>query len=220
MSDTADQSGIPRAAVHKQILDTAETQTEASMEEIANHVSGATVKLVDRVLEEYGDPGQSQPPAKSTMSQEASYPSPDDLTSEQRETLYAIYEHPEATQRELADRLGVSRTTVNNRANGIDGFDWEDRQTFAEAVFETGSTDTLAIQGSMKSNGVESKATVERLAGRLATLENHVDDITTTETSDDRPPDLELVHKAAHACLKTDTISEEEGLAIMRMLLR
>ncbi|WP_290819288.1 hypothetical protein [Halovivax sp.] len=46
----------PRAVVHKQILDAAASRPEASMEAIADEVSGANVGLVEQVLEEYGDP--------------------------------------------------------------------------------------------------------------------------------------------------------------------
>ncbi|WP_176393283.1 winged helix-turn-helix transcriptional regulator [Natronolimnobius baerhuensis] len=48
---------VPRAVLHKKILDTAESRPDASMEAIADGVSGATVSIVEQVLEEYGDPG-------------------------------------------------------------------------------------------------------------------------------------------------------------------
>jgi hypothetical protein len=46
----------PRAVVHRNILDVAEAEPDASIEGIAQRVSGATVPLVERVLENYGDP--------------------------------------------------------------------------------------------------------------------------------------------------------------------
>ncbi|GAB3673215.1 hypothetical protein GCM10028856_27560 [Halopiger thermotolerans] len=45
--------------IHKQILDVAESAPDASMTAIAEEVSGATTELVEKVLEEYGDPGRA-----------------------------------------------------------------------------------------------------------------------------------------------------------------
>ncbi|WP_440764718.1 winged helix-turn-helix transcriptional regulator [Natronorubrum sp. DTA7] len=59
--DTGERStSVPRAVIHKKILDVAESRPTASMEAIADDVSGATVAIVDQVLEEYGDPGASE----------------------------------------------------------------------------------------------------------------------------------------------------------------
>ncbi|WP_217471947.1 winged helix-turn-helix transcriptional regulator [Haloterrigena gelatinilytica] len=59
------------------------------------------------------------------------------LTEKQRETLRAIYDHPDATQAELADRLGVSSPTISQRVNSIDGFDWSDRNALVAPLFES-----------------------------------------------------------------------------------
>ena len=64
MSDSRATSGrtperggiVPRAVIHKQILDAAESRPEASMEALAEEVTGATMSIVEHVLEEYGDP--------------------------------------------------------------------------------------------------------------------------------------------------------------------
>ncbi len=50
----------PRALVHKQILEEAEADPDASVAAIAEAVSGATPDLVEDVLEEYGDPGADE----------------------------------------------------------------------------------------------------------------------------------------------------------------
>lgn len=57
MSEAKNGSGTPKAVVHKRILEVADSQPNASLTEIAEEVSGATPDLVDRVLSEYGDPG-------------------------------------------------------------------------------------------------------------------------------------------------------------------
>ncbi|MGB9932674.1 winged helix-turn-helix transcriptional regulator [Haloarcula amylolytica] len=126
---------------HKQILDVAAENPEASVAELAAEVPSATAELVERVLEEHGDPAEDDgtdesdesPSDSSTASQ--SYPTPEDLSSAEYETIQAIQQHPTASQRDLAEKLGVTASTVSNRVNGIDGFDWSNRETFANAVF-------------------------------------------------------------------------------------
>ncbi|MDS0475725.1 winged helix-turn-helix domain-containing protein [Natrinema sp. 1APR25-10V2] len=63
---TERDSTYPRAIIHKRILEVAEAQPEASMDEIAAEVSAATPMLVDQVLEEYGDPGDDAEDTVST----------------------------------------------------------------------------------------------------------------------------------------------------------
>ncbi|ELY97304.1 hypothetical protein C482_13760 [Natrialba chahannaoensis JCM 10990] len=50
---------MPRAILHKKVLDVAASRPDASLEELADDVSGATVSIVEQVLEEFGDPGES-----------------------------------------------------------------------------------------------------------------------------------------------------------------
>ncbi|WP_323675634.1 hypothetical protein [Halorubellus sp. PRR65] len=50
---------MPKAIVHKQILDVAEDRPDDSIEELAENVTGASPSLVERVLEDYGDPSAS-----------------------------------------------------------------------------------------------------------------------------------------------------------------
>ena len=72
----------------------------------------------------------SSEPADETV------PDPDDLTQKERETLRAIAYEPSATQKQIAKMLSVSRATVSNRVNAISGFDWADRDTFVDEVFD------------------------------------------------------------------------------------
>ena len=137
---------------HKQILDVAAENPEASIEELAAEVPSATVDLVERVLEEHGDPAETDgtdesdtsPSDSPTASQ--SHPAPEDLSSAERETLQAIRQHPTASQRDLAEKLGVTASTVSNRVNGIDGFDWTDREAFANAVFDDEAPESATAQ--------------------------------------------------------------------------
>lgn len=156
MASNSDEPA-PRAVIHKRILDVAAQRPDASVEALAAEVPGASPALVERVLEEYGDPaerasaepakgtsddlanGASAEPAKGTSGEPAAKPSVStaaglaslpDLSDDQLATLRAIAETPTATQAELGERLGVSAATVNKRVNAIDGFDWADRRSF------------------------------------------------------------------------------------------
>jgi hypothetical protein len=50
------QPNVPRAIIHKKVLDAAESNPNASMEQLAEQISGASLSIVERVLAEYGDP--------------------------------------------------------------------------------------------------------------------------------------------------------------------
>ncbi|GAA0546094.1 winged helix-turn-helix transcriptional regulator [Halorubrum ejinorense] len=63
-------------------------------------------------------------------------PDPEDLTQKERETLRAIFYEPTATQDQIADMLSISRATVSNRVNAISGFDWADRGSFVDKLFD------------------------------------------------------------------------------------
>ncbi|QLH77848.1 winged helix-turn-helix domain-containing protein [Halosimplex rubrum] len=78
----------PRAMIHRRILDVAESNPDASMTAIAEEVSGASPDLVDRVLDEYGDPGRD--------------PEPDDETSMNAPNASAPETDPETEQDESA----------------------------------------------------------------------------------------------------------------------
>lgn len=59
MNELSVPGQTPPAMVHKRILDRAKTEPEASIKDLANDISGASVELVERVLSEYGDPASS-----------------------------------------------------------------------------------------------------------------------------------------------------------------
>ncbi|MFB1066370.1 MarR family transcriptional regulator [Natrinema sp. H-ect4] len=85
------------------------------------------------------DTGDSTPdkPAMSDQTSDAdeSTPDPDEVTTKQLETLHTIRDHPHATQAELANRLGVASATISQRVNGINEFDWSQRQAFIKQFF-------------------------------------------------------------------------------------
>ena len=59
MSRADDHGDQPRAMIHRRILDVATSKPDASVPAIADEVSGASPSLVERVLDEYGDPARS-----------------------------------------------------------------------------------------------------------------------------------------------------------------
>jgi len=266
---------------HKQILDVAAENPEASIAELAAEVPSATADLVERVLEEHGDPAEDDEPNASDQSSgdqpsaSQSFPDPDDLSSTEYETIKAIQKHPTASQRDLAEKLGVTASTVSNRVNGIDGFDWANREAFANAVLSdedpepsesamssdgteptaspdetetqtadsepTGSLDeadgraaepeqgadhggyppaeTTTAAGEVNTTITTFQSTVEDLAEQLAELEGQVETIADGGGSPQPFQDPELVHKVVHACMDSETISEEEELRILDSLL-
>lgn len=56
--DSGPRPGLPTAMIHKKILDAARDDPSASHTEISKTVSGASTRLVERVLENYGDPAE------------------------------------------------------------------------------------------------------------------------------------------------------------------
>ncbi|WP_225335336.1 MarR family transcriptional regulator [Halomicrobium urmianum] len=144
------------------------------------------------------------------------YPDPEELTPKQRETMRAIREHPNATQRELADRLDVTSPTISVRVNNIDGFDWENRQAFAEAVL----------------GGPQSTSDGERGVGAATDAADDVDDIVqqlesisetcdrlVSDTSESVDIDPELRHKVTHACMEANYITEDEERRLLEMMI-
>jgi transcriptional regulator with XRE-family HTH domain len=161
MSKTWDSSGEPRAVIHKRILDVAGDNPDASLADIAAEISGANADLVDRVLSKYGDPGETELQNTDTemshngqqsgeRAQKDAQPDetsddagqvepvtdPDDLTEKQLQTVRAVYEETDATQGDIADRLGVTPATVSRRLGDIPGFEWSDRAAFTETLFD------------------------------------------------------------------------------------
>jgi len=212
----------PRAIIHKQILDIAESRPEASMTEIADDVSGASVDLVERVLEEYGDPSEQgtepDPSEEPSMTEQSDAVSQNgtkeavesvDLSEEQLRAFRFVRENPDASQAEIGDRLGVSRATVSRRLNAVPGFEWEKREAIARQVLSGVSEDA----GTTATDGSVAATVTERVDGHDDEPDNG-DRVTAPATMDQ-----EFAHRVIHACMKSDRISEDEELDLMRTLL-
>lgn len=246
MSRVGDSDSTPKAIIHKRILRAAKTKPEASIEELADDVGGASPDLVERVLDEYGDPGENEssdqidgPVEHGTASEGVSDPSPEDhpptmqndassvgsnkwhdsLTDIQHETLVVLATNPNATQRELGDKLGVAPATVSRRLSGIPGFEWEAREEFINTFSSEVSSPNTDLPMPQESTNHETEQ-VENdfvaLETKIEALEDEVDDLGSAGFSN-IPPDL--LHKVIHAIVQSDRISEEEELTIIRSLL-
>lgn len=225
MSQTTDRPAIPSSVRHKRILDVAEEKPEASLEEIASGIPSATVDLVERILEKYGDPAEADtestsPLGDSKMPADTTPPELDELTEKQRELLELIAEHPEATQEELGELLDVSAPTVSNWVGDIEGLDWADRRATVETVFQTrGATNQPTNTDTMASDTTEQATATDELEQRVETLEQEFETFPDSDDSVRVIGDMELLHKVLHACMKSDSITEEEEFQIMKMLL-
>lgn len=226
---------VPRAHIHKRILDAAEADPSASMESLAADISGASVELVQRVFNEYGDPGSHDSPEEdetdiatsneqapdqssddSAMSTESESEDTTELTDKQRETLRAIYENPGATQEALAEQLDVSRATINRRVNEIEGFDWTSRTQFVNEMFENG---TQPDSGTPTSTGTPDELT-DRIDDLAAQVEALVTQIDGESPSGETPfTDPDLAYKVVKACLSHEQITEDEEERIVKTML-
>jgi len=63
-------------------------------------------------------------------------PDRNDLTQKELETLRAICYEPDATQKQIANMLSISRATVSNRTSAIAGFEWAEREEFVDEFFD------------------------------------------------------------------------------------
>lgn len=152
MSKSTDTLPTAKSVRHQQVLDIAADNPDASLQQIAEEIPSATAELVERVLDKYGDPADDDShvdtDSPDPMTDTTSPPDRTELTEKELQTLRVIHEQPDATQREVAELLGVSGATISNRVNGIEGFDWGDRTRFTAAVFDEPSDDPTSPETS------------------------------------------------------------------------
>jgi len=263
-----DGSSLPRSMRQRQILDVAETNPGRSVAELAELVPTATPELVERVLDEHGDPAvddeqanteehmsspdetpthDSVPEPVDTVDEQTGHPEetdsdagspgaaearPDlaDLPGKQRAVLEAVASNPEATQQEIGRDLDVSGATVSNRLNSIAGFEWTERSSFVEDLFDEGSEEPTGGGAETDAgeqpdpDGAETDPTAADADGRLQQLQARVAALErareeSSSGGESALDDPELLHKVVHACMESDAVSESEELRILRALL-
>lgn len=215
------EAKAPKAIIHQRILQQAEADPDASMSKIAAEVSGASVDLVERVLDEYGDPAEpsekpvadhieptnghsaSPPDGDFPSAEPTTVPDWNSLSEKIRETLREVHRHPEATQQDIADRLDVSAPTVSNRLSELEGFDWTEREGFVDKLPED---ELQPTDGDAHNHDMTDLEPPEP------------DEATNTPmTSADQSPssDSELVHKVIRVCMDSDEFSEAEEVQLI-----
>lgn len=228
---------IPRAIVHKKILTEAERHPEATMTELASRVNGANTDMVERILEQFGDPASddelgiektegddecnSGGVQSGTRGQDSNQPSilgvdPSQLTQRRREILRLVHENPKASQRDIAEMSGTSQSAICQRINSIDGFEWENRKEILETMVENDVLETNGKEGSGRSQQ-ERGSRIEDLERQLRELRDQCDGRAVASGSVFIDP--ELVSKIVHACMDSEQITEEEELKILREIL-
>jgi DNA-binding CsgD family transcriptional regulator len=160
---------------------------------------------------------EAEEPVTDQSDAEAEEPvtDPSELTTKQRETLREVYKQPTASQKEISERLDVSRATISKRVNGIPGFDWRNRHAFVERLY---GDQTTADDGSdLEPRDGPMEQSLMELNSRIEELERRVDERRGPAGNDGLDP--ELVHKVAHACLEVEHITTDEELEILGRLL-
>lgn len=168
-----------------------------------------------------GESADEEPPSDGS-----DYPDPEDLSERERATLEVVAEHPEASQRDVAARMDVTAATISNRLNGIEGFDWADRQAFATTVLdaeadpEQPETDGATVSDPEMTQTQSDQPDIETLHERIVTVERQLEQLDGAPADDPAAfEDPELVHKIVHACLESERISEDEELEILEQFL-
>ena len=167
-TDTQSEPASESVEVHSnQTDDESKTQNSEPVsakrtEDIQPTTDTETVRMtIDDTSESTGDSEQTatEPEVEDREKRDdrSVPPTPDDhgLSEKQLQTLQAIYEHPDASQRELANIMDIDHSTVAYRVSTIDDFDWESRQTFVQSFFENGSHESGSDEESTIGEGID-----------------------------------------------------------------
>ena len=231
----------PRAIIHKKILDEAEANPDASITTIARAVGGASADLVERALDNYGDPATANndnesedkkaaqnPDLTSEKTEvkgqgnnllESQVPPLESLTDKQRQTLRAIYQEPEATQVELAEKLNVTNATICTRVNNIEGFDWNRREEFVNTMYNDKMTngDGRAQDLERESPPLQaSREEIETVTNRICVLEQLAGSQAFGVSTG---VDEDLIAKIIVACVNSEFLSDDEKLEIVKIFI-
>ena len=158
-----------------------------------------------------------------TSTAATAFPTLEELSEAQQSVIRAIRERPHATQRELADELGVSRSTISQRVNAIEGLEWRNRHTFIETLSDTmGETDASDDQSTSDTTKAVPTAAIQAqldsLTEQITTLSERVAALE-EETVEEPLDDPELRSRMIHASLTSGELSEEEELRIIQAYL-
>lgn len=151
---------------HKQILDVAIENPEASIEELASQVPSATKDLVERVLEEHGDPASDETDAEADAAEADSDSEPqpsDDAEVEwtdhgdsetQTDEEIELEQSDDAGEQEINDEEGLETQADDD---GEPEPEVDDETDGDEAIAETETDDEVAETGAVTAPDTEAQ---------------------------------------------------------------
>lgn len=257
-ADRSTTGGSAEAGVDQQ-AGSAETDTDEAgsseaaggTETVDNHSTGTSPAESD-TEKTAGDAETAEPEKPGSSEQRANTDSTTDdesLSADDRALLRAVHDHPEATQRELSDHLGVSAATVNRRVDAVEGLQWRNRRSFVEQYFDSDTDVHTTTNPSTMTNGAEpsneddegaqsqdeadEEAALEALEKRIDKLEEQLEAVAEADRANpsataeqgseaDVPAlydDPDLAHRVVHACMQYEEISDDEERRILREMM-
>lgn len=242
-----ESSAIPRAIIHKKIIDVAKERPDTSITELAEIVNGASPDLVEHVLEEYGDPARVSERVGGDPVEESPEETEDDsnIKTEQKltDSDLATQEEEELQREPVTDPNRIPEKqreilrTIYEKPE-------KTQKEIAEQFDVSSATICRRINDVDGFEWNDRHEFVERIFGTEKPSENEEmsddpfelgssSDITEIrkrvqrieESLEERTQsrtvfeDPALVHKVVHACMDSDQISEEEELKVLRDLI-
>jgi hypothetical protein len=142
-----------------------------------------------------------------------------DLTDAELEVPRAIHLNPTASQRTLADSLGLSAATISKRAANVDGLEWEHRESFVKELFESHPGPLNDGNNGQTNSSIAIIVDIDRISEDLTYIAEEVDRLTADREANGCLEDLELAHKVIHVCMQSEEFSSDEELDLIRSIL-
>lgn len=145
----------------------------------------------------------------------------EDLTDAQLEILEMIRKNPDATQKEFAEKLGITPAAVGSRVRQISGMNWMNRREFINQFFDDGEGTDRDERGESGSgeqlNGLADR--VNRVEEQLQTLAERVGDVEELQEHTG-VSDPDLIRKLVLTLTNSDRFSEDEADQLLERLLQ
>jgi hypothetical protein len=110
--------------------------------------------------------------------------------------------------------LDISQSTVNNRLNSIEGFEWTARSRFAGQLVEAdGGVETMTHAADTQ----EPEQDQSEVLVRLERLERQLDAL--TDARDVAFDDPDLARSVLRACFESDAVSEDQEREVVASLM-
>lgn len=248
MGTANDRPARARAVIHRRILDVAESNPEASLSAVAEAVSGASPDLVERVLDEYGDPAtaESAPPEPTSEPATPAGGDESDGGKDTETTTEAMTdadhsaeasspgangEAPEPEPAELTPKQRRTLELIRDRPEASQA------DLAAELDVSRGTVSRWLneipgfswpdrktfVEERLEAKETDPDGTDPELRRRLADVEARLGGLE-DERGGDRATDADelpadLARRVVHACMESDRVDEDEELAVIAALL-